>query len=117
MLKRLGTNYIDLLLLHWPKKDYIGAYKDMEKAFKQGKVRSIGLSNFQVNHIEEIMKMCTVKPAINQLELHPYAQRRDIVELCNKYEIKIEPWYPIGHGNKELLDNPVFTKMGKKYKI
>ena len=116
MLERLGTDYIDLLLVHWPKKDYIGAYKDMEKAFKQGKVRSIGLSNFTVKHIEEIMSMCTVKPAINQIELHPYAQRRDIVELCNKYDIKIEPWYPIGHGNKELLDNPVFTRIGQKYK-
>ena len=116
MLKRLQTDYIDLLLLHWPKGDYIGAYKDMEKAFKQGKVRSIGLSNFTVEHIEKIMKMCTVKPAINQLELHPYAQRREIVKLCDKYNIKVEAWYPIGHGDKNLLENPVFTKISKKYK-
>ena len=71
MLKRLNTTYIDLLLLHWPKGDYIGAYKDMEKAFKQGKVRSIGLSNFTEIQIEEIMSMYTVKPAIDQIELHP----------------------------------------------
>jgi len=115
MLKRLQTNYIDLLLLHWPKGDYIGAYKDMEKAFNQGKVRSIGLSNFTVEHIEKIMKMCKVKPAINQLELHPYAQRREIVNLCDKYNIKVEAWYPIGHGDKNLLENPVFTKIAKKY--
>ena len=115
-LERLQTDYIDLLLLHWPKGDYIGAYKDMEKAFKQGKVRSIGLSNFTVEHIEKIMKMCTVKPAINQLELHPYAQRREIVKLCDKYNIKVEAWYPIGHGDKNLLENPVFTKISKKYK-
>jgi len=116
MLKRLGTNYIDLLLLHWPKNDYIGAYKDMEKAFNQGKVRSIGLSNFKVKEIEEIMKMCKVKPAINQIELHPYAQRKEIVKLCDKYNIKVEAWYPIGHGDKNLLENPVFTKIAKKYK-
>ena len=87
----------------------------MEKAFKQGKVRSIGLSNFTEKQIEEIMSMCTVKPAINQIEWHPYAQWRGIVELCNKYGIKIEPWYPIGHGDKNLLQNPVFTEIAKKY--
>ena len=116
MLKRLGTDYIDLLLLHWPKGDYIGAYKDMEKAFKQGKVRSIGLSNFTENQIKELMSMCTVKPVINQIELHPYGQRREVVDLCNKYNIKVEAWYPLAHGEKELLDNPIFTKIGKKYK-
>ena len=116
MLKRLQTNYIDLLLLHWPKRDYIGAYKDMEKAFKQGKVRSIGLSNFTEKQVEEIMKMCTVKPAINQMELHPYGQRRELVKLCDKYNIKVEAWYPLAHGKKELLENSLFTKIGKKYK-
>lgn len=115
MLKRLDTNYIDLLLLHWPKGDYIGAYKDMEKAYKQGKVRSIGLSNFTEKQIEEIMSMCTVKPAIDQIELHPYGQRRKVVDLCNKYNIKVEAWYPLAHGEKELLENKIFTKIGKKY--
>ena len=115
MLKRLDTDYIDLLLLHWPKGDYIGAYKDMEKAYNQGKVRSIGLSNFTEKQIEEIMSMCTVKPAIDQIELHPYGQRREVVDLCNKYNIKVEAWYPLAHGEKELLENPIFTKIGKKY--
>ena len=115
MLKRLDTDYIDLLLLHWPKGDYIGAYKDMEKAFNQGKVRSIGLSNFTEKQIEEIMSICTVKPAIDQIELHPYGQRRELVDLCNKYNIKVEAWYPLAHGEKELLDNPIFTKIGQKY--
>ena len=101
MLKRLDTDYIDLLLLHWPKGDYIGAYKDMEKAYNQGKVRSIGLSNFTEKQIEEIMSMCTVKPAIDQIELHPYGQRREVVDLCNKYNIKVEAWYPLAHGEKE----------------
>ena len=84
MLKRLDTDYIDLLLLHWPKGKYIEAYKDMEKAFEQKKVKAIGLSNFKVNEIKEILGICKIKPAINQIELHPYAQRKDIVKICDE---------------------------------
>ena len=116
MLKRLDTNYIDLLLLHWPKNDYISAYKDMEKAFEQGKVRSIGLSNFQEKHIKDILKICKIKPSINQIELHPYAQRKGIVKLCEENNIKVEAWYPIAHGDKKLINNEVFSKLAKKYK-
>ncbi len=115
MLKRLDTDYIDLLLLHWPKGKYIEAYKDMEKAFEQKKVKAIGLSNFKVNEIKEILGICKIKPAINQIELHPYAQRKDVREDCKKENIKIEAWYPIGHGNKDLIDNPLFSKLAKKY--
>jgi len=116
MLKRLNTDYIDLLLLHWPKGDYISAYKDMEKAFEQGKVRSIGLSNFQEKHIKEILKICKVKPSVDQIELHPYGQRKGIVKLCQENNIKIEAWYPIAHGDKSLINNNVFTNLAKKYK-
>lgn len=115
ILKRLDTDYIDLLLLHWPKGKYIEAYKDMEKAFNQNKVKSIGLSNFKVNNIQEILKICKIKPAINQIELHPYAQRKDIVKICNENNIKVEAWYPIAHGDKNLIDNEIFTKISKKY--
>ena len=115
MLKRLDTDYIDLLLLHWPKGKYIEAYKDMEKAFEQKKVKAIGLSNFKVNEIKEILGICKIKPAINQIELHPYAQRKDIVKICDENNIKIEAWYPIAHGDKNLIENEVFTKISKKY--
>ncbi len=115
MLKRLNTDYIDLLLLHWPKNDYVGAYKDMEKAFENGKVKSIGLSNFHDDSLKKILDICKIKPSINQIELHPYAQRKDVVEDCKKHDIKIEAWYPIGHGNKDLIDNPVFSKLAQKY--
>ena len=115
MLKRLDTDYIDLLLLHWPKNDYVGAYKDMEKAYEKGIVKSIGLSNFHDDSLKKILNICKVKPAINQIELHPYAQRKDVREDCKKENIKIEAWYPIGHGNKDLIDNPLFSKLAKKY--
>ena len=115
MLKRLDTNYIDLLLLHWPKNDYISAYKDMEIAYDQGKVKSIGLSNFQEKHIKEILKICKIKPCINQIELHPYGQRKEIVKLCQENNIKIEAWYPIAHGDTKLINNELFSKLAKKY--
>ena len=115
MLKRLDTDYIDLLLLHYPSNDYVGAYKDMEKAYEKGIVKSIGLSNFHDDSLKKILNICKVKPAINQIELHPYAQRKDVREDCKKENIKIEAWYPIGHGNKDLIDNPLFSKLAKKY--
>ena len=115
MLKRLNTDYIDLLLLHWPKGDYVSAYKDMEKAVNEGKVKSIGLSNFKENNLREILNIAKIKPVINQIELHPYAQRKQLVKMCEDNGIKIEAWYPIAHGDKNLINNAVFTEMAKKY--
>ena len=115
MLKRLNTDYIDLLLLHWPKGDYISAYKDMEKAVNEGKVKSIGLSNFKESNLREILNIAKIKPVVNQIELHPYAQRKKLVKMCEENGIKIEAWYPIAHGDKNLINNAVFTEMAKKY--
>ena len=116
MLKRLDTDYIDLLLLHQPFNDYLGAYKAMEKAQKEGKVKSIGISNFYGEQLDDILKNCTVKPAVNQVECHPYYDQRDLMKKLEPYGTKIEAWYPLGHGNKGLIDEPVFTKLAKKYK-
>jgi diketogulonate reductase-like aldo/keto reductase len=116
MLKRLDTDYIDLLLLHQPYNDYIGAYKAMEKAQKEGKVKSIGISNFYGEQLDDILTKCTVKPAVNQVECHPYFDQRDLMKKMEPYGTKIEAWYPLGHGNKGLIDEPVFTKLAKKYK-
>ena len=115
MLKKLNTDYIDLLLLHWPKNNYLAAYKDMEEAVKERKVKSIGLSNFRENHLKEILNIAKIKPVINQIELHPYAQRRELVKICEENGIKIEAWYPIAHGDKNLINNVIFTEMAKKY--
>ena len=115
MLKRLDTKYIDLLLLHWPGSKQVEAYKDMEKAVELGKVRSIGLSNYTGHNLDEILKNATITPAINQIELHPYYQRNDVVKQCEKLGIKIESWFPIGHGDKNLLNEKIFEDLGKKY--
>ena len=107
MLSRLDTDYIDLLLLHQQFGDYIGAWKDMEKAVAAGKVKSIGISNFESERLEELLDAATIKPSVLQVECHPYYQQ--------KYGTVIESWYPIGHGDKDLLNEPVFTELAEKY--
>ena len=116
MLKRLDTDYIDLLLLHHPFNDYVGAYKAMEKAQKEGKVKSIGISNFYGEQLDDILTKCTVKPAVNQVETHPYFDQRDLVKKLEPYGTKIEAWYPLGHGDKNLINEPIFVKLAEKYK-
>ena len=115
MLKRLDMEYLDLILLHQAGGDYCGAYKDMEKALEMGLVKSIGLSNFESDDLDEILKISKVKPHVEQLECHPYYQQTKLKKKLEPYKTIIESWYPIGHGDKELLNEPIFVKMGKKY--
>jgi len=116
MLKRFDTDYIDLLLLHQPYNDYVNAYKDMERAQKEGKIRSIGISNFYGEQLDDILKKCNVKPAVNQVECHPYFDQRELIKKLEPYGTKIEAWYPLGHGDNHLLEENIFTKLGKRYK-
>lgn len=115
MLKRLDTDYIDLLLLHQQFGDYIGAYKDMEKAVKDGRVKSIGLSNFESDRLEEVLNIATIYPAVIQVECHPYYQQDALKKRVEKYGTKLESWYPIGHGDKILINENIFTELSKKY--
>ena len=115
MLERLGLQYIDLLLLHQQVGDYLAAYKEMEKAVEAGKVRSIGISNFDEN-LDDILNNCKIKPAVLQVECHPYWNQEDLKKRVEKYGTIIESWYPIGHGDKGLIGNEIFTKLGQKYK-
>lgn len=115
MLDRLGLKYLDLLLLHQQVGDYKDAYKEMEKAVELGKVRSIGISNFD-ERLDDILNHCTIKPAVIQVECHPYWNQDDLRKKVGKYGTLIESWYPIGHGDKSLIENELFTKLGKKYK-
>ena len=115
MLSRLDTDYIDLLLLHQQFGDYIGAWKDMEKAVAAGKVKSIGISNFESERLEELLAAATIKPSVLQVECHPYYQQTQLKERIAKYDTVIESWYPIGHGDKDLLNEPVFTELAEKY--
>lgn len=114
-LERLGTDYIDLLLIHQPAGNYVAGYRQMEKAYKEGKVKVIGLSNFNQAQIEEILGLCQVKPAVLQTEVHPYFQEQELKQFLSKEGMVIQAWYPLGHGDKALLEEPLFTKLGKKY--
>lgn len=115
MLSRLDTDYIDLLLLHQQFGDYIGAWKDMEKAVAQGKVRSIGISNFESDRLEEICDAATIKPAVLQVECHPYYVQNDLKHRIAKYGTVIESWYPLGHADAGLLAEPIFAQLAEKY--
>ena len=114
-LARLGTDYIDLLLLHQQFGDYLGAWKDMEKAVAAGKVRSVGISNFESERLEELCEAATIKPSVLQVECHPYYQQNALKARIEKYGTVIESWYPIGHGDPGLISEPLFTELGKKY--
>lgn len=115
MLSRLDTGYIDLLLLHQQFGNYIGAWKDMEKAVAAGKVKSIGISNFESERLEELIAAATIKPSVLQVECHPYYQQNELKKRISSYGTVIESWYPIGHGDKGLLNEPVFTELAEKY--
>ena len=114
-LERLDTDYIDLLLIHQPAGNYIAGYKLMEKAYKEGKVRAIGLSNFNAEQIKEILDICEVKPAILQTEVHPYYQEKELKAFLASEGIVIQAWYPLGHGDKALQEEAVFSKLAQKY--
>ena len=114
-LQRLDTDYIDLLLIHQPAGSYVAGYKLMEKAYKEGKVRAIGLSNFTPEQIREILDICEVKPAVLQTEVHPYSQEKELKEFLAKEGIVIQAWYPLGHGDRALREEPLFTELAKKY--
>ncbi len=114
-LARLDTDYIDLLLIHQPAGNYLAGYRLMEKAYQEGKVRAIGLSNFNQAQIQEILNVCQVKPAVLQTEVHPYSQEKELKKFLSKEGMVIQAWYPLGHGDKALIQEPLFTRLGQKY--
>lgn len=115
MLDRLQTDHIDLLLLHQQFGDYLGAWKDMEEAVRDGRVRSIGLSNFESGCLEEVIDTAEIKPSVLQVERHPYHPQHQLKKRIAPYGIMIESWYPLGHGDAELLSEPVFVKLAEKH--
>ncbi|WP_144528588.1 aldo/keto reductase [Peribacillus simplex] len=113
-LNRLGLEYLDLYLIHWPGKDkYLETWRALEKLYKDGKVKSIGVSNFHVHHLENLLANSEVKPAVNQIELHPLLTQVEIRDYCAKHEIKVESWSPLGRGN--LLEEPTINHIAKKH--
>ena len=114
-LARLDTDYIDLLLIHQPAGNYAAGYRLMEKAYREGKVRAIGLSNFNKAQIEEIFSICEVRPTVLQTELHPYHQEPELKAFLKENGVAAQAWYPLGHGDKALLEEPLFAELGEKY--
>ena len=117
MLERLQVDYIDLIYLHHPVGDWVGAWKDLEEAHRQGKVRALGISNFDnwPEAFYDIVDNMEIKPAVLQIECHPFAQRLETRELAEKYDIQIECWYPLGHADQRLLNNDVLSKIAEAH--
>ena len=114
-LKKLGLDYIDLYLIHQPYGDVPGAWKAMEKAKAAGKLRSIGVSNMTPKIWNEFVPQFSTMPSVNQVECNPFSQQKELRAILNKNNVKLECWYPLGHGNAELLNNSVITELAKKY--
>src|SRR3990167_10432070 len=113
-LKKLQTDYVDLLLLHFPVTETRGpAWRKMEEVFKSGKAKSIGVSNYTIKHLEELLEQCEVKPVVNQVELHVFLQQPELVEYCPKKGIAVEAYSPLVHGHG--LNDPVLQVIGKKH--
>ena len=114
-LKNLGLGYIDLYLIHQPYGDVPGAWKAMEEAKKEGKIRSIGVSNMTLKILNSFVRQFDTMPSVNQVECNPLYQQKEIRKLMAEHDVRLEAWYPLGHGDKALLDNPVSTALAEKY--
>ncbi|MEH6949647.1 aldo/keto reductase [Bacillus sp. JJ634] len=109
-LKKLGLDYLDLYLIHWPVEGkYKEAWRALETLYKEGKVKAIGVSNFQIHHLEDLMKDAEIKPMINQVEYHPRLTQKEVQTFCQEHGIQLEAWSPLMQG--QLLDNPVLQKI------
>ena len=114
-LARLGTDYVDLLFLHQPAGDWRTGYKMMEKAYKEGKVKALGVSNFPIDWLKEIIETAEIKPQMVQVEAHPYFPQTELKKVLAETGMGLMAWYPLGHGDKNLINEPVFTKLAEKY--
>ncbi|MBQ6381650.1 MAG: aldo/keto reductase [Clostridia bacterium] len=114
-LERLGVDYVDLLYIHQPAGNWLAGYRQLEKAYKEGKAKSIGISNFEGKYIAELETKWEIAPQFIQVEAHPYFTQSELRKTLDKYGIKIMSWYPLGHGDKSLMNERVFAELGRKY--
>lgn len=114
-LERLGLEYIDLLFLHQPAGNWQAGYKLLEEAYRDGKVKTIGISNFEGKYLDELLEICEVTPQVMQVECHPYFPQTESRQIIESKNIKIMSWYPLGHGDQNLVNEPVFAKLAEKY--
>ncbi len=114
-LERLGLDYVDLLYIHQPTGNWLAGYKQLEKAYREGRARSIGICNFEGEFMEELANQWEIVPQFIQVEAHPYYTQKELREVLDKNDIRLMSWYPLGHGDRALMEEPVFTELGKKY--
>ena len=114
-LKKLQTDYVDLLLIHQPFGDYYGTYRAMEKAYKEGKARAIGVSNFYPDRFIDLSSFCEVQPAINQVETHVFQQQKAARKIMKKYNTQIMSWGPFAEGKNNMFKNETLVSIGEKY--
>ena len=114
-LRKLQTDYIDLLLIHQPFNDYYGTYRAMEEAYKAGKLRTIGVSNFYPDRFIDLAEFCDIKPMVNQVETHVFNQQRRPQEIMKEYGTQIMSWGPFAEGRNDFFTNPMLKAIGEKY--
>lgn len=114
-LERLGMDYVDLLYLHQPAGNWLAGYRQLEKAYREGKARSIGISNFEGKYMEELQQKWEIVPQFIQVETHPYFTQTELRKKLEHYGIRLMAWYPLGHGDQTLQKEPVFVKLAEKY--
>lgn len=114
-LGKLGTDYLDLYLIHRPRGDVKGTWKAMEELYRDGKIRAIGVSNFLPGHLDELMAYAKVKPAINQIETHVFFQEKDSYPFLKENDIQMEAWSPFAAGRNDIFNNEILTEIGKKH--
>ena len=114
-LERLGVDYVDLLYIHQPAGNWLAGYRQLEKAYKEGKAKSIGISNFEGEFIAELKTKWEIVPQFIQVEAHPYFTQKELRKTLDRYDIRLMSWYPLGHGDQSLIHEPVFRKLGEKY--
>ena len=114
-LERLGVEYVDLLYIHQPAGNWLAGYRQLEKAYRNGKAKAIGISNFEGKYIAELETKWEIAPQFIQVEAHPYFPQDELRVTLDKYGIRLMAWYPLGHGDKSLIEEPVFMQIGEKY--
>ena len=114
-MRRLRTDYLDLVLLHQPFSDYYGAWRALEDLYQEGKLRAIGVSNFYPDRLVDLASFARIRPMVNQVEIHPYHQQTEALGWMKKYGVQLEAWAPFGEGRGGLFTDPVLTGIGKRY--
>ena len=114
-LERLGVDYVDLLYIHQPAGNWLAGYRALEKAYKEGKAKAIGISNFEGKYIAELEQKWEIAPQFIQVEAHPYYTQPKLRKTLDKYGIRLMSWYPLGHGDRSLIEEPIFKQLGEKY--